>query len=75
MKHDEAFHTILEAKYARIISAISELHNISLEEAMNIFYHSPLLPLLEDGVADLHCRSERYLAEEIWREANKDIMN
>lgn len=72
MIHDEAFHTILEAKYARIISTISELHHISLEEAMNIFYHSPLLPLLEDGVADLHCRSERYLAEEIWREANKD---
>ena len=72
MIHDEAFHTILEAKFARIISAISELHNISLEEAMNIFYHSPLLPLLEDGVADLHCRSEHYLAEEIWREANNE---
>ena len=72
MIHDEAFHTILEAKFARIISAISELHNISLEEAMNIFYQSPLLPLLEDGVADLHCRSEHYLAEEIWREANNE---
>ena len=32
MIHDEAFYTILEAKFARIISAISELHNISLEE-------------------------------------------
>ena len=72
MIHDEAFHTILEAKFARIISAISELHNISLEEAMNIFYHSPLLPLLEDGVADLHCRSEHYLAEEIWRELHME---
>ena len=72
MIHDEAFHTILEAKFARIISAISELHNISLEEAMNIFYHSPLLPLLEDGVADLHCRSEHYLTEEIWREAHME---
>ena len=72
MIHDEAFHTILEAKFARIISAISELHNISLEEAMNIFYHSPLLPLLEDGVADLHCRIEHYLAEEIWREAHME---
>lgn len=52
-KHDEAFHTILEAKYARIISEISNLHSISIEEAMDIFYNSPLLPLLEDGVADL----------------------
>lgn len=66
MMRDEAFHAILEAKYARIISAISELHGVSLEEAMDIFYNSPLLPLIEDGTADLHCRSDRYLAEEIW---------
>jgi hypothetical protein len=73
MTHDEAFHTILEAKYARIIEAISQLHNVSFEEAMDIFYNSPLLPLIEEGVADLHCRSDHYLAEEIWREyaANK----
>lgn len=44
------------------------MHNVSLEEAMDIFYNSPLLPLLEEGVADLHCRSDKYLAEEIWRE-------
>lgn len=68
MMHDEAFHTILEAKYARIIEAMSQLHDVSLEEAMDIFYNSPLLPLIEEGVADLHCRSDHYLAEEIWRE-------
>lgn len=66
--HDEAFHAILEAKYARIISEISDMHDVSLERAMDIFYSSPLLPLLEEGVADLHCRSEKYLAEEIWRD-------
>ena len=72
--HDEAFHAILEAKYARIINEISEMHSVSLEEAMDIFYNSPLLPLLaavsskNDGIADLHCRSDKYLAEEIWRE-------
>lgn len=66
--HDEAFHAILEAKYARIINSISEMHDISIEEAMDIFYNSPLLPLLEEGVADLHCRSEKYLAEEIWND-------
>ena len=55
MTHDEAFHAILEAKYARIIEALSQLHDVSLEEAMDIFYNSPLLPLIEDGTADLHC--------------------
>lgn len=65
---NEAFHSILEAKYARIINEISQMHSVSLEEAMDIFYNSPFLPLLEEGVADLHCRSDKYLAEEIWRE-------
>ncbi len=72
MIRDDAFYAILEAKYARIIAAISELYGVSLEEAMDIFYKSPLLPLIEEGVADLHCRSDHYLAEEIWREQNTD---
>ena len=48
--HDEAYHAILEAKYSRIISEISEMHDVSIEQAMDIFYTSELLPLLEDGV-------------------------
>ena len=72
--HDEAYHAILEAKYARIINEISEMHSVSLEEAMDIFYNSPILPLIEEGIADLHCRSDKYLAEEIWRE-REEIKN
>ena len=66
--YDESYHAILEAKYYRIICEISKMHGISIEKAMDIFYTSDLLPLLEDGVADLHCRSDKYLAEEIWRD-------
>ena len=51
--------------------SLEVLHGVSLEEAMDIFYNSPLLPLIEDGTADLHCRSDHYLAEEIWRERGK----
>ena len=68
INHDEGFHAILEAKYARIIDEISNMYSVSIEKAMDIFYNSPLLALLEEGVADLHCRSDKYLAEEIWRE-------
>lgn len=68
MNHDEAFHTILEAKYARIISAISEMHGIPIDIAAGIFYNSDTMQLIEEGVADLHCRSDKYLAEEIWAE-------
>ena len=66
--HDEGWHAILEAKFARIISEISKMYNVSLDDAMDMFYNSETMQLMEEGVADLHCRSEKYLAEEGWRE-------
>ena len=66
--HDEGWHAILEAKFARIISEISKMYNVSLDDAMDMFYNSETMQLMEEGVADLHCRSEKYLAEEVWSE-------
>ena len=66
--HDEGWHAILEAKFARIISEFSKMYNVSLDDAMDMFYNSETMQLMEEGVADLHCRSEKYLAEEVWRE-------
>lgn len=66
--HDEGWHAILEAKFARIISEISKMYNVSLDDAMDMFYNSETMQLIEEGVADLHCLSEKYLAEEVWRE-------
>ena len=61
----EANRIILYMKYARIIEILAERLNISREEAMDIFYNSPLFELIDKGVADLHCRSDQYLADEI----------
>ena len=36
INHDEAFHAILEAKYARIINEISNMYSVSIEKAMDI---------------------------------------
>ena len=66
--HDEGWHAILEAKFARVKSEISKMYNVSLDDAMDMFYNSETMQLMEEGVADLHCRSEKYLAEEVWRE-------
>lgn len=66
--HDEGWHAILEAKYSRIISEMSQMYHIPLEKAMDMFYNSDTMQLMEEGVADLHCRSDKYLAEEVWRE-------
>ena len=63
-----ASETIKSMLYTRIIESLSQMHNISVAEAIELFYNSRLFTLIEDKVADLHCRSEKYLAEEIWRE-------
>lgn len=69
--HDEGYYAILDAKYARIIEAISQMHHISLDDAMEMFYNSDLQQLMSEGVADLHCRSDLYLAEEVWNEMHR----
>ncbi len=49
------------------------MHHIPLDEAMDMFYASDTVTLMEEGIADLHCRSDKYLAEEIWEDfENKD---
>lgn len=65
---EEARQTILQMKYTRIIEAMSEMRGINLEQAMDIFYNSQTFNLISNGIADLHCRSDQYLAEEILME-------
>lgn len=55
---------LLQAKYARIIKGIADKQHISLEEAMDGFYHSKTFQLIQNGVGDLHCRSDIYLVDE-----------
>ena len=65
----EANRIILDMKYARIIEILAQRLNITLEEAMDFFYNSPVFELIDKGVADMHCRSDQYLADEITKEA------
>lgn len=41
---------------------------LPLDKATDIFYSSETASMIEDGIADSHCRSGRYLAGEITRE-------
>jgi len=59
---------LLQKKYARVIELFSKECNISLSEALDFFYNSSLYPLLRDGVSDMHCRSDGYLAEDLAEE-------
>jgi len=65
---DESKLILRSAQCARIIICISEMFDVSLADATDIYYSSETANLIEEGVADLHCRSDKYLAGEIWRE-------
>lgn len=59
---------LLQKKYSRVIECFASQQDISLDAALDFFYHSEVYPLLRDGVSDLHCMSDVYLAEELGRE-------
>ena len=59
---------LLQKKYARVIECFAKQQKISLDEAMRIFYHSEVYQLMRDGVSDMHCMSDAYLAEELEQE-------
>lgn len=64
---DKATRILRDMKYARIIDLIADKLHISLDEAMEILYSSPLFEIIDDGTADLICRSDIYIADEIVR--------
>lgn len=56
---------LLQKKYVRIIELFAKKMNISVDKALEIFYHSEVYQLIRDGVSDMHCMSDNYLAEEL----------
>lgn len=56
---------LLQKKYARIIKQFSIKEKLSLDDTLNFFYHSTMYLLMREGVSDLHCMSDEYLAEEL----------
>jgi aminoglycoside phosphotransferase family enzyme len=66
--NDDSKQIMMDLKCANIITAMSQMYDVTLEEATDIFYNSETAELIQEGVADLHCRSDKYLAGEIWEE-------
>lgn len=63
------------SKCANIIKAMCKLSNLSINEATDIFYRSETADLIEEGVADLQCRSDKYLASVILEEYNERMQH
>ena len=55
---------LLQKKYSRVIECFAKQQGISLDAALDFFYHSEVYQLIRDGVSDMHCMSDAYLAEE-----------
>ena len=65
---------LLQKKYARAICRFAERAGISLDEALAFFYRSDVYTLISEGVSDMHCMSDEYLAEDLeieYRSKNK----
>lgn len=59
---------LLQRKYARVIRCFAEKSGLTLDEALGFFYRSEVYRLMRDGVSDMHCMSDGYLADELMHE-------
>ena len=67
--------TLIGHKCAGVINAYAELSGITLRDAFDVFYKSNLYIEIINGISDMHCRSDGYLAEELQLEINEHRMN
>lgn len=51
-----------------MIEYFAKQQGISLDAVLDFFYHSEVYQLIRDGVSDMHCMSDAYLAEELEQE-------
>ena len=59
---------LLRMKFARVIEAYAVRSGCTLDEALDRFYRSKTLELMQEGVSDLHCMSDAYLVDELVEE-------
>lgn len=52
-------------KYARIVKLFADQMEMSYEDALDVFYDSDLYKMMSEGIADMHCLSDEYLADEL----------
>ena len=48
-----------------MIECFAKQQGLSLDAALDFFYHSEVYQLIRDGVSDMHCMSDAYLADEL----------
>ena len=64
---------LLQKKYSRVIECFAKQQGLSLDAALNFFYHSEVYQLIRDSVSDMHCMSDAYLADELKQEYSQNM--
>ena len=59
---------LLQKKYCRVIELFAKQQGLSLDAALDFFYYSQVYQLIREGVSDMHCMSDQYLAEDLYFE-------
>ena len=56
---------LLQKKYSLVIECFAQEIGITLDKAIDFFYRSEVYHLVSEGVSDMHCMSDEYLADEL----------
>ncbi len=59
---------LLQKKYARVVELFAKENNISIKQALDVFYNSWVYTLMSEGVSNMHCMSDEYLVQELKEE-------
>ena len=68
MKHYDSEPDFASEKNSRVIECFAKQQGLSLDAALEFFYHSQVYQLIREGVSDMHRMSDEYLAEELEQE-------
>ena len=56
-----------------MVELFAKHNGLTLEKALDVFYHSDLYKLMSEGVSDMHCMSDEYLVQELEEEQKTKI--
>lgn len=43
----------------------AQISDMPVKKAIDVFYHSVIYREIKEGISDMHCRSDKYLAQEL----------
>ena len=75
VKHCDSKSDFTSEKYCRVVECFAKQQGLSPDAALAFFYHSEVYQLMREGVSDMHCMRDAYLAEELKREYAEKVLD